>query len=167
MSFTCYDDMIPAQSAQAAVVVPVPNEMGGGRQQPPAEQLPVSAQPPASDMLSLLALVLASSSPGLGLASHQTRALATLAASALTSRPATVAAIKCFKDLQGIEVAEENRVIAQFEVTMYSNVMSNRLQFQICYQEFNCGLQRNVLNCVKETKEVDGVLITTRDCGTE
>ena len=131
MSFTCYDDMIPAQSAQAAVVVPVPNEMGGGRQQPPAEQLPVSAQPPASDMLSLLALVLASSSPGLGLASHQTRALATLAASALTSRPATVAAIKCFKDLQGIEVAEQNRVIAQFDVSMYSNVMSNRLQFQI------------------------------------
>ena len=99
--------------------MPVPNEMGGGLQ-PPADtqQLPVSAQPPASDMLSLLALVLASSSPGLGLASLDTRALATLAASALTSRPAAVAAIKCFKDLQGIEVAEENRVIAQFEVSV-------------------------------------------------
>ena len=52
------------------------------------------------------------------LASLDTRALATLAASALTSRPAAVAAIKCFKDLQGIEVAEENRVIAQFEVSV-------------------------------------------------
>ena len=50
--------------------------------------------------------------------SLDTRALATLAASALTSRPAAVAAIKCFKDLQGIEVAEENRVIAQFEVSV-------------------------------------------------
>ena len=44
--------------------------------------------------------------------------------------------------------------------------MFDSLQFQIFYQEFNCAIKDKYLNCVKETKDVDGVLITTRDCGT-